>query len=222
MTTKEKAKAYDDALKQAKKELNTCGSLDCDAARQIFRFFPQLRESKNERVRNGLIGVVSDIVGGWPFEKHKITKKEAITYLEKQKEQSMSAIEAVDRIDKYIDEHLANAHDMKIDWLNNRLKSLRPQPQQNMSISFMLYLDEIRPEGKMCLSNGECNDIEDAFKKQDWPRLFKYINKYQPHWKPSEEQMEALESAMKLYKDTHFEIHHKKIVSLYEQLKKLM
>lgn len=41
------------------------------------------------------------------------------------------------------------------------------------------------------------------------------------HWKPSEEQMEALESAVKLYKDTHFEIHHKKIVSLYEQLKKL-
>ena len=40
-------------------------------------------------------------------------------------------------------------------------------------------------------------------------------------WKPSEEQMEALESAVKLYKDTHFEIHHKKIVSLYEQLKQL-
>ena len=50
----------------------------------------------------------------------------------------------------------------------------------------------------------------------------KHFYNPQPHWKPSEEQMEALESAMKLYKDTHFEIHHKKIVSLYEQLKKLM
>ena len=35
-----------------------------------------------------------------------------ITWLEKQKDAS-KAIEAVDRIDKYIDEHLANAHDMK-------------------------------------------------------------------------------------------------------------
>ena len=46
MTTEEKAKAYDKALEQAKKELNTCGSLDCDAARQIIRFFPKLRESE--------------------------------------------------------------------------------------------------------------------------------------------------------------------------------
>ena len=38
--------------------------------------------------------------------------KDAIAYLEKQKDAS-KAIEAVDRIDKYIDEHLANAHDMK-------------------------------------------------------------------------------------------------------------
>ena len=44
MTIEEKAKAYDEALEQAKKELNTCGSLDCDAARQIFRLFPELRE----------------------------------------------------------------------------------------------------------------------------------------------------------------------------------
>ena len=44
----------------------------------------------------------------------------------------------------------------------------------------------------------------------------------QPHWKPSKEQMEALESAVKLYKETHFEMYHERIVSLYEELKKLM
>lgn len=37
-------KKYKEALEQAKKELKTCGSKNCDAARQIFRFFPQLRE----------------------------------------------------------------------------------------------------------------------------------------------------------------------------------
>lgn len=40
-------------------------------------------------------------------------------------------------------------------------------------------------------------------------------------WKPSDEQMEALESAVKLYKDTHYEKYHDRIVSLYEHLKKL-
>lgn len=42
---------------------------------------------EDERIRKELIEVVSDIAGGWPFEKHGITKKEAIAYLEKQKEQ---------------------------------------------------------------------------------------------------------------------------------------
>ena len=41
---------------------------------------------KDERIRKALLEVVSDIAGGWPFEKHRITKKEAIAYLEKQKE----------------------------------------------------------------------------------------------------------------------------------------
>jgi len=48
---------------------------------------PQLRESEDERIRKGLIEVVSDIAGCWPFEEHRITKKEALAYLERQKEQ---------------------------------------------------------------------------------------------------------------------------------------
>ena len=51
-TYKEK---YEAALEQAKKELQTCGSMDCDAARLIFRLFPQFRESKDERIRKELI-----------------------------------------------------------------------------------------------------------------------------------------------------------------------
>ena len=47
---------------------------------------PELIESEDERIRKGLIEVVSDIAGGWPFEEHKITKNEALSYLKKQKE----------------------------------------------------------------------------------------------------------------------------------------
>ena len=48
MTQEERAKAYDKALEKAREELKTCGSKNCDAARQIFRFFPQLRESEDK------------------------------------------------------------------------------------------------------------------------------------------------------------------------------
>ena len=51
LSIEEKAKAYDEALEIAKKELQCCGTLDCDAARQIFRLFPELNVSKDERIR---------------------------------------------------------------------------------------------------------------------------------------------------------------------------
>lgn len=47
-----------------------------------------------------------------------------------------------------------------------------------LSLAFMYYLDEKRPQGKMCLSNMECADIENAFNKQDWAKLKRYIGKY--------------------------------------------
>lgn len=44
--------------------------------------------------------------------------------------------------------------------------------------SFIDFLDKNRREGKMCLSNGECEDIEKAFREQDWEKLGRYIRKY--------------------------------------------
>ena len=111
------------------------------------------------------------------------------------------------------------SYDHEIDWL----KLLRPKPQQNMSIGFMTYLDEHRPDGKMCLSNAECNEIETAFKNQSWDTILRYVEKYQPHWKPNEEQIATLE---KWLKDKQFDgasrYAYPIFESLYEQLKKLM
>lgn len=93
-------------------------------------------------------------------------------------------------------------HDQHYDVSNNEmlawLKSLRPQPNRNLAISFMNYLDKHRPDGKMCLSNGECADIEKAFKEEDWAKVIRYVNKYQPHWKPSEIDMKYLDLAIVL------------------------
>lgn len=51
--------------------------------------------------------------------------------------------------------------------------------------------------------------------------LVNWLKSLHPSWKPSEEQMEALKDAVRLFKETHFEKYHYKIESLYEQLKKL-
>ena len=47
-----------------------------------------------------------------------------------------------------------------------------------LALGFMNFLDENTPKDKMCLSNGECVDIEKAFNEQDWPRLAGYLDKY--------------------------------------------
>ena len=65
-----------------------------------------------------------------------------------------------------------------------RLKSLRSNENTLMPslkpvvMDFIGFLDKNRREGKMCLSNGECEDIEKAFREQDWEKLGRYIRKY--------------------------------------------
>lgn len=49
-----------------------------------------------------------------------------------------------------------------------------------LAVAFMHYLDEHRPNGKMCLSSMECKDIDDAFRQQDWGTLVNYAKKYSP------------------------------------------
>ena len=60
--------------------------------------------------------------------------------------------------------------------------------KHQLAIKFMNYLDENRPEGKMSLSNGECEDIDKAFKENDWAKIMRYVEKYSPSCKHSKEQ----------------------------------
>ena len=82
---------------------------------------------------------------------------------------------------------IEKCQDEKIAWL----KSLRHPKDEiykekdeafklgkhQLAIKFMNYLDENRPEGKMCLSNGECEDIDKAFNENDWAKIVRYVDK---------------------------------------------
>ena len=61
--------------------------------------------------------------------------------------------------------------DFYIDDSYNRIK-------RYLGIALMDYLDNNCPEGKMCLSNMECADIDKAFDEQDWSKIERYIRKY--------------------------------------------
>ncbi len=77
---------YNKALEQAKRELSTCGSMDCDAARLIFRLFPQLAESEEERIRWWLRSYFGTIGKNWLFD-NDMPLNSILAWLEKQKEQ---------------------------------------------------------------------------------------------------------------------------------------
>ena len=89
------------------------------------------------------------------------------------------------------------------DWLINRLKSIRPQPH------LVRALTDNEMERQLC-------DLQDKYPDTSWEygiigEAIEYIR--QSHWKPSEEQMKALEECGECKRC---------IKELYEQLKKLM
>jgi hypothetical protein len=89
MTQEEKAKAYDKALDKAKKELDACSSQDCNAARQIFRLFPEFVESEDEKIRKSLTILLQHFCKGYRVLglDFPVSYKDMLAWLEKQGEQ---------------------------------------------------------------------------------------------------------------------------------------
>lgn len=73
---------YEIAIKKAKEELKVCGSLDCDAARQIFRFFPELKESEDDRIKTNIIKLLRFVRNS--YHQYSGECNESIAWLEKQ------------------------------------------------------------------------------------------------------------------------------------------
>ena len=104
-----------------------------------------------------------------------------------------------------------------ISWLDNRLKSLRPQPKQEWTEE-----DKNMLEWLCCIVHSKRVDKVISLKEES--ELGKWMDKWlnhspQPHWKPTEEQVKVLGEFALPYGTAH-----EKIVlnCLYNDLKKLM
>ena len=111
--------------------------------------FPELRESEDERIRKALVKLVKKAGEGYENISEGISIQKAIDWLEKQGEQ------------KPMEEH---------DFIKIASGSY--------ALSFIDYLDAHKYKGKMCVSNGECEDIENAFHNAMWDKLHRYYCKY--------------------------------------------
>ena len=218
-SVEEKAKAYDEIMGKAKKELKACGDLDCDAARQIFRFFPELEEGEDERIRKAIINV---------FASHKnyevffgVSVEDILAWLEKQGKQKPAWSEEDEKILKdikfnfeYNKEKMSDALITQYDWFFDKVKSLKPQLKQEWSEEDEHNLNSV--------INLVHNTRDGAWGSCVGERIESWLKSLRERytWRPSDEQMEALDDFI-YAKYPNIEKYGAAVKSLYQDLKKL-
>ena len=240
-------KKYNEALERAKSNYESSKTMGfIEIADTIVDIFPELAESEDERIRKWLYDYISNCPNNNFAFYGGVGKDAVLNYLEKQKDAS-KAIEAVDRIDKYIDEHLANAHDMKDS--NPDKKYYRGWDDALGKMAGILqdvYSDEKQKEQKPAdrfeearekyqvewseedershkelihyfESLSDCLATEERHAENR--RWLSFLKSLRPSWKPSEEQMRGLAHAIDL---DVYDAQRYKLDTLYYDLKKLI
>ena len=106
------------------------------------------------------------------------------------------------------------------DWLEKNLEYMKPQPKQEWSNE-----DERKYQ---CIRSILLTDMDNKVGSWKYSEILEWyekrgIGRYtnsEPHWKPSEEQMEAL-NALNLHGDLSYVGQQNQLISLYQDLKKL-
>ena len=205
-------KKYNEALERAKKMTSDLTNLQ--AIREFI--FPELRESEDERIRKKLIKTI-----GY-FRSRGIDQQlceEFRAYLEKQEQKpvewsdkdrntfnlALDLIKHSDDCDGLLDKDLA------VKWFAELPSRFIPQPKQEWNTHDKAAVNCI----VRCLDG---QFVSEAARKQ----CLEWFNKHRrdflnsPSWKPSEEQMEALENSTALTEEQGMALY-----SLIQDLKKL-
>ena len=245
-------KKYNEALERAKSNYESSKTMGfIEIADTIVDIFPELAESEDERIRKWLYDYISNCPNNNFAFYGGVGKDAVLNYLEKQKDAS-KAIEAVDRIDKYIDEHLANAHDMKdsnpdkkyyrgwddalgkmagiLQDVYSDEKQKEQKPADRFEEAREKYQLEWSEEDEKLLNKVEallddyCDFLEDESSRfiPEVRETISRLKSLRPSWKPSEEQMKVLYGILVGCRGTWEKDTVTTMESLYQDLKKLM
>ena len=150
LTIEEKAKRYDEAIEELRGLLEGIREDKREILEEdITDIFPELQESEDEMIRKAIIDFLEL---PHPQFVGKRDHEKWIAWLEKQGTPAKLSEEEQNRFAKGV--------------------------LTSCAMSFIDYLDAHKYEGKMCVSNGECEDIENAFHNAMWDRLHRYYCKY--------------------------------------------
>ena len=197
MTTEEKAQRYDEMSKEVKDFFDGKLMMYSDVKQTLNYLFPELAESEDERIRKELIDYINrltvtpnniDIYNSW------------IAWLEKQGNNSnqnwkptKEQINALEHFVRSIAESgYASPYDDNTKLLKSLINDLYKLEKQGEPIdenrlakgvlievadSIIRWLDANCADGNMCLSNMECEDIENAVRDADWQKVYGYMKK---------------------------------------------
>ena len=191
-----------------------------DVKGELESIFPELKESEDERIRKELLDHCINRRDGKQICVDASDYRRWAAWLEKQANiphftfddilALQCAMKATEKADNELYEQLKSLHDRLNDvyWLEKQgEKSWSEEDDDNIKCicSYLeLYLNH----------TADINEIEECKYLKDWLKSLKPQN----HWKPSEEQLNALKQCIGGY---YSEEADKKLESLYDDLKKL-
>lgn len=167
-------------------------TLDDADMKAIQILIPELHESEDEKIRKTLIHIVKGACDkyGIKYRGEEISEEKLLDYLEKQKEQNPAEWSEEDSnmlhdIEGYVTGTGSSSGITKkerSEWLWNLPRRFNLQPKQEWSEEDETIID--------------C--AVEVVEKAGLPSLAASLKSLKPHWKPSEEQIEALENSTAL------------------------
>lgn len=191
MTQEEKAKRYDKALERAR-EYKKHGYMMINVA--LDNIFPELKESDDERIRKALLelfsnvnkkdfrGIPTEKIIDWLERQSKETRwkpsKEEMEEDDVRRRSTIQVLEYARSLDSY-NQYGKKDIDKNIAWLEKQvpidIKKVFIGARRDVVSSIITYLD--RNTLGMCLSNMECEDLENAVINSDWSKVYDYMKK---------------------------------------------
>ena len=228
LSIEEKAKAYDEAIEIARAKY---AMKDQPTHQDLVDIFPELAESKNEKMIQYFKDLAPFDKAEELYEKYGFSHKDALAWLEKRvgqkpiewSDEDIATISRVISIVKwaaYSDHSHPILNDKGATELVERLKSLRPQMQWK-AVDKEIYVKEpalAQRKDKSEPNHGYVICYDHTLTPDVYERFIMISDIYnQSHWKPSDEQMEALKSSTYCQNEQMSKV----LFELYQDLKKL-